>query len=94
MKETEVRQAVLDAAWCLYRIAECYDPHPEQAAESIPALRQAAWKQWGNPAYVQTRIRQMTETWLIPFENSTGITLIDYHQFRGKLVEIETAAAA
>lgn len=94
VKETELRQAVLDAAWCLYRIAECYDPSPQQAAESIPSLREQQWRQWGSPDHVQSQIRRMTETWLIPFENSTGVTLIDYHQFRGSLVEIEAAAAA
>lgn len=88
IKMPELRIGVLEAAWCLYRIAECFEDVDEP--QSIPDLRRPEWRDFGNPEILQGRIRAIVEKWLIPFENHTGLTLIDFKQFRQRLIDIET----
>lgn len=72
----KLRIMTLNAAKCLYRIAECDDqsegvPIPE----NIPALRHAKWREWASfdriskaAAYAATQITT-------PFENDTALSL-------------------
>lgn len=72
----KLRIMVINAAKCLYRIAECDDqsegvPPPE----NIPALRHAKWREWAffdriskAAAYAATQITT-------PFENDTALSL-------------------
>lgn len=72
----KLRIMVINAAKCLYRIAECDDrsegmPTPE----NIPALRHAKWREWAffdriskAAAYAATQITT-------PFENDTALSL-------------------
>ena len=87
VKENQMRLFVLDAAWCLYKMVDAISPIEEP--ESIPKLRGQEWQQYANPDYLQAAIHHSTNRFLIPFENYTGISLIDYTKFRNDLVKIQ-----
>jgi len=86
-KENIMRENILSAAWCLYRIAECFIDVKEPNA--IPDLRRPEWLNFGSIEKMQVLIKQVTQQWLIPFEHYTGLTLIDYNDFRKKVIKIE-----
>ena len=90
-KENIMRENILSAAWCLYRIAECFIDVQEPNA--IPDLRRSEWLDFGAPEKLQGLIKRITRQWLIPFEQATGLTMIDYNDFRKKLIKIEKQAA-
>lgn len=87
VKENQMRLFVLDAAWCLYKMVDAISPIEEP--ESIPKLRGQEWQQYANPDYLQAAIHHSTNRFLIPFENYTGISLIDYTKFRNDLIKIQ-----
>ena len=87
VKENLMRIFVLDAAWCLYKMADAIST--VEQPDSIPKLRGKEWQPFANPEYLQSVIHQSTERFLIPFESCTGISLIDYRKFRSSLVKIE-----
>ena len=87
VKENQMRLFVLDAAWCLYKMVDAISPNEEP--ESIPKLRGKEWQQYADPNYLQAAIRHSTDRFLIPFENYTGISLIDYTKFRNDLIKIQ-----
>lgn len=84
IKENQLRIAVLDAAWCLYKIADAFNPVEEP--DSIPKLRSQEWQNYGDPEKLYTAIRYSNENFLIQFENHTGISLIDYNKFRRNII--------
>ena len=86
-KESDFKNDILDTAWLLYRIAECFAE--VQPPESITDLKQAVWKPFGDHEELQRKIKMSAEKWLIPFENHTGITPLDYKKFREDCVRIE-----
>ena len=86
VKENQLRIAVLDAAWCLYKIADAFNPVEEP--DSIPKLRSQEWQNYGDPEKFYAAIRYSNENFLIPFENHTGISLIDYNKFRRDIIKI------
>lgn len=87
VKENQMRLFVLDAAWCLYKIADAFNPVEEP--DSIPKLRSQEWQNYGDPEKFYAAIRYSNENFLIPFENHTGISLIDYNKFRRDIIKIE-----
>ena len=87
VKENLMRILVLDAAWCLYKMADSIST--VEQPDSIPKLRGKEWQPYADPEYLQSVIHQSTERFLIPFESYTGISLIDYRKFRSSLVKIE-----
>ena len=87
VKESEFKADILDAAWLLYRVGECFEKM--QPPENITDLKKPAWKKLSNHDELQQKIRWSVENWLIPFEDSTGITLIDYKKFRADCARIE-----
>ena len=87
IKENQLRIAVLDAAWCLYKIADAFNPVEEP--DSIPKLRSQEWQNYGDPEKLYAAIRYSNENFLIPFENHTGISLINYNKFRRDIIKIE-----
>lgn len=87
IKEPQMRNDILDAAWYLYRIAECFED--VQEPQSIPDLRRTEWQDFGNPEKLQAKIKTIVRMWLIPFEQATGLSLINYADFRKKLIKIE-----
>lgn len=82
-KENVLREEVLNAAWNLYRIAECNNDL--EPADTIPELRAERYKMLGNFEILTDFIRLSTEKFLIPFEEHTGISLINYNKFRNDL---------
>ena len=82
-KENVLREEVLNAAWHFYRIAECNNAL--EAADTIPELRAEGYKMLGNFETLADFIRLSTAKFLIPFEENTGIGLINYNQFRNDL---------
>lgn len=87
VKENQMRLFVLDAAWCLYKMVDAISPIEEP--ESIPKLRRKEWQQYADVNYLQSAIHHSTNRFLIPFENYTGISLIDYTKFRNDLIKIQ-----
>ena len=87
VKENQMRLFVLDAAWCLYKMVDTISPIEEP--ESIPKLRGKEWQQYADVNYLQSAIHHSTNRFLIPFENYTGISLIDYTKFRNDLIKIQ-----
>lgn len=87
VKENQMRLFVLDAAWCLYKMVDAISPIEEP--ESIPKLRSKEWQQYADVNYLQSAIHHSTNRFLIPFENYTGISLIDYTKFRNDLIKIQ-----
>lgn len=79
-KENVLRKEVLNAAWHFYRIAECNNAL--EPADTIPELRTEGYKMLGNFEILADFIRLSTVKFLIPFEENTGISLINYNQFR------------
>ena len=66
----------LNAAKCLYRIAECDDqsegvPIPE----NIPALRHPKWREWADFGRITTAAVYAKEQLTVPFENRTALSL-------------------
>lgn len=87
VKEPELRADLMSAAWCLYRIAECFFTVSEP--KGIPDLRRREWQPFATLPEVRDHIQAITQQWLIPFETQTGITLINYTEFRERLIKIE-----
>lgn len=72
----KLRIMTLNAAKCLYRIAECEDqsegvPIPE----NIPALRHPKWCEWADFERITAAAVYAKEQLTIPFENRTGLSL-------------------
>ena len=86
-KENVLREEVLNAAWHFYRITECNNAL--EPADTIPALRAEGYKMLGNFEILDDFIRLSTVKFLIPFEENTGISLINYNQFRKNLIKAE-----
>lgn len=87
IKESQFREDILDAAWLLYRIVECFEN--VQPPESITDLKKPVWKKYSNHAELHARIRLVVDNKLIPFESKTGVSLINYTQFRNAVVNID-----
>ena len=62
---------------------------PSHYADRPLLLRGKEWQQYADPNYLQAAIRHSTDRFLIPFENYTGISLIDYTKFRNDLIKIQ-----
>lgn len=82
-KENVLREEVLGAAWHFYRIAECNNAL--EPVDTIPELRTEGYKMLGNFEILDDFIRLSTVKFLIPFEENTGISLINYNKFRNDL---------
>ena len=87
LKETVLREEVLNAAWHFFRVAECNSA--VQPVSSIPELRQDGYKVLADFDRLKDFIQTAMQKILIPFEQNTGISLINYNQFRKDLVQAE-----
>lgn len=72
----KLRIMVINAAKCLYRIAECDDrsegmPLPE----NIPALRHAKWREWAVFGRISQAAAYAATQITTPFENDTALSL-------------------
>lgn len=72
----KLRIMTLNAAKCLYRIAECDDqsegvPIPE----NIPALRHPKWREWADFERITAAAAYAKEQLTVPFENRTALSL-------------------
>ena len=72
----KLRIMTLNAAKCLYRIAECDDqsegvPIPE----NIPALRHQKWREWADFGRITAAAVYAKEQLTVPFENRTALSL-------------------
>lgn len=88
LKASEFKTEILDTAWLLYRVVECVEKNL-RPPESITDLKKPLWKKFSSHDEVQRVVRWATTKWLLPFEDKTGITLIDYKKFRADCVRIE-----
>ena len=86
-KENVLREEVLNAAWHFFRVAECNSA--VQPVNSIPELRQDGYKVLADFERLKDFIQTAMQKILIPFEQNTGISLINYNQFRKDLVQAE-----
>lgn len=86
-KENVLREEVLNAAWHFLRVAECNNA--VQPVSSIPELRQDGYKILADFNRLKDFIQTAMQKILIPFEQNTGISLINYNQFRKDLVQAE-----
>lgn len=88
VKVPEARAAVLACAWHLWNIADSVENigHPPCG---IPELRQEKWQPYADEQHLHDIVRHMRDNCLIPFEDATGILLLDYNAFRKDIVEIE-----
>lgn len=86
-KENVLREEVLNAAWHFFRVAECNSA--VQPVSSIPELRQDGYKVLADFDRLKDFIQTAMQKILIPFEQNTGISLINYNQFRKDLVQAE-----
>ena len=86
-KETVLREEVLNAACHFFRVAECNSA--VQPVNSIPELRQDGYKVLADFERLKDFIQTAMQKILIPFEQNTGISLINYNQFRKDLVQAE-----
>lgn len=86
-KENVLREEVLNAAWHFFRVAECNSA--VQPVNSIPELRQDGYKVLADFNRLKDFIQTAMQKILIPFEQNTGISLINYNQFRKDLVQAE-----
>lgn len=82
-KENVLREEILNAAWHFYRIAECNNAL--EPADTITELRTEGYKMLGNFEILADFIRLSMVKFLIPFEENTGISLINYNKFRNDL---------
>lgn len=82
-----LREEVLNAAWHFYRIAECNNTI--EPANTIPELRHDDYKTLGSFDRLSDFVRVAMAKILIPFEENTGISLINYNQFRKDLIRAE-----
>lgn len=88
IKENQLRENVLCAASDLWKFGNCYKTLP--VAYSIPDLRSENWQPFGDVHFIRNIIAQTSNQIIIPFEEHTGITLIDFAKFKRDLVQIET----
>lgn len=86
-KENILRKEVLNAAWHFFRVAECHNA--VEPVSSIPELRQDGYKVLADFNRLKDFIQTAMQKILIPFEQNTGISLIDYNQFRKDLIQAE-----
>lgn len=86
-KENVLREKVLNAAWHFFRVAECNND--VKPVNSIPELRQDGYKVLADFNRLKDFIQTAMQKILIPFEQNTGIILIDYNQFRKDLIQAE-----
>lgn len=86
-KENVLREEVLNAAWHFFRVAECNSA--VQPVSSIPELRQDGYKVLADFNRLTDFIQTAMQKILIPFEQNTGISLINYSQFRKDLIRAE-----
>lgn len=86
-KENVLREEVLNAAWHFFRVAECNSA--VQPVNSIPELRQDGYKVLADFNRLKDFIQTAMQKILIPFEQNTGISMINYNQFRKDLVQAE-----
>lgn len=86
-KENVLREEVLNAAWHFFCVAECNSA--VQPVNSIPELRQDGYKVLADFNRLKDFIQTAMQKILIPFEQNTGISLINYNQFRKDLVQAE-----
>lgn len=82
-----MREEVLNAAWHFFHVAECNNA--VEPVSSIPELRQDGYKTLADFNRLKDFIQTAMQKILIPFEQNTGISLIDYNQFRKDLVQAE-----
>lgn len=86
-KENVLRKEVLNAAWHFFLVAECNSA--VKPVSSIPELRQDGYKVLADFNRLKDFIQTAMQKILIPFEQNTGISLINYNQFRKDLVQAE-----
>lgn len=86
-KENVLREEVLNSAWHFFCVAECNSA--VQPVNSIPELRQDGYKVLADFERLKDFIQTAMQKILIPFEQNTGISLINYNQFRKDLVQAE-----
>lgn len=86
-QDLDSKLEVLNAAWHFFRVAECNSA--VQPVNSIPELRQDGYKILADFDRLKDFIQTAMQKILIPFEQNTGISLINYNQFRKDLVQAE-----
>ena len=72
----KLRIMTLNAAKCLYRIAECDDQSEGvPVPENIPALRHPKWREWADFGRITAAAVYAKEQLTVPFENRTALSL-------------------
>ena len=90
IKENTLRDTILEAAHCFYKVCEAVYPQTARPADTIPGLRRAPYPQLADYDTLHAQGRHIVENFLIPFETQTGITLINYRDFADKIVRVQT----
>lgn len=87
--ELKTRCELMDSAWFMYRVVSCFEAvTPPYRIEN---LKNPVWKPYSDPLFLQHRVREATEKWLLPFEDRTGIALINYSQYKSDLIKLENS---
>lgn len=86
-KENILREEILNAAWDFFRVVECN--RKASPVDSIPDLRRPEFKELADAEKFADFVRGAMARVMIPFEQQTGISLIDYNQFRKDLIKAE-----
>lgn len=90
IKENTLRDTILEAAHCFYKVCEAVCPQTTRPADTIPSLRRAPYTELADYDTLHAQGRHIVENFLIPFETQTGITLINYRDFADKIVRVQT----
>lgn len=86
-KENILREEILNAAWDFFRVVECN--RKASPVEAIPELRRPEFKELADAEKFADFVRGAMARVMIPFEQNTGISLIDYNKFRKDLIKAE-----
>lgn len=86
-KENILREEILNAAWDFFRVVECN--RKAGLVETIPELRKPEFKELADAEKFADFVRGAMARVMIPFEQQTGISLIDYNKFRKDLIKAE-----
>lgn len=86
-KENILREEILNAAWDFFRVVECN--RKASPVDAIPDLRRPEFKELADAEKFADFVRAAMARVMIPFEQHTGISLIDYNKFRKDLIRAE-----
>lgn len=86
-KQSETKQRILQTAYDLYNVLSTDKELP--VIKELKDLRHKAYQRYNNLDKINAYIKHWVNKWLIPFEDATGIRMIDYKKFRDKISEIQ-----